>query len=89
MMLTNILLILLILAVLFCSNMENYEQRPASVVRELDEQSSVVYNMFSPNNMNMCNGETVPIKLSNPLSASDIFYNESKNCPNTSPIFYK
>ena len=85
MMLTNILLILLILAVLFCSKMENYESID-------DLERSVVYNMFSPNNLNMCNGETVlnkPIKLSNPLSASDIFYNESKNCPNTSPIFYK
>ena len=52
--------------------MENYE-------------SSASYNMFSPKNMNTY---TEPIKLSNPLSASDIFYNESKNCPNTSPIFY-
>ena len=72
MMLTNILLILLILSVLFFYKMENYE-------------SSASYNMFSPKNMNTY---TEPIKLSNPLSASDIFYNESKNCPNTSPIFY-
>tara|TARA_B100000035_G_C20841183_1_gene483128 strand:+ start:156 stop:515 length:360 start_codon:yes stop_codon:yes gene_type:complete len=25
----------------------------------------------------------------NPLNASDIFYNETKKCPNSSPIFYK
>lgn len=83
-MLTNILLILLILAVLFFSKMENYESY-ASMVNELDN-TTVSYNMFSPNNMNTY---TETIKLSNPLSASDIFYNESKNCPNTSPIFYK
>ena len=33
----------------------------------------------------------IPVKFQgkNPLSASDIFYNETKKCPNSSPVFYK